>query len=89
MEEFEKFPGLGEVELNEGGNFSATPLGEGKERGPFGIGEFAEGRVVCFFGGDAFALFVFELDLGRDGVSLDAPCEGGGQENAEPHGSVA
>ena len=82
MEEFEKFPGLGEVELNEGGNGSATPLGEDKERGPFGIGEFAEGREIGFLGGGAFALLVLELNLGRNGVSLDAPGQGGGQENA-------
>ena len=82
MEEFEKFAGLGEVELNEGGNFSATPLGEGKERGSFGIGEFAEGRVIGFLGGDALAFLVLEFDLGRYSVSLDAPGKGGGQENA-------
>ena len=79
VEQFEKFPGLGEVELNEGGKGSATPLGEGKQGRSFGIGEFAEGCVIGFLRGDALAFLVLEFDLGRNGVSLNAPGQGGGK----------
>jgi hypothetical protein len=73
VEEFEQFARLGEVELEEGGDLAATPLGEGEEGGAFAIGEFAEGRMVGFLGGKSISLFVLELDLGGNGVSLNAP----------------
>ena len=81
MEHFEKFPGLGEVQLNEGGKVPHT-IGKG-QRGKIVRNRRApKGFLIGFFGRNALALFGLKFDLGRDGVSLDASGQGGGQENA-------